>query len=130
MSDPSFAFPPVSLSCSIDSPALYFRQTKAEFKYEIFDFKDLLYCKFGYGCWSGRRDLYIEILGVIAGKMNMVASLSLVDYYDDIISYSTLEQAAEIYIYLVTDQDAGWMHWYKQFRDIFECKSLSRSLCK
>ena len=104
-----------------------FRQTKAEFMYEIEDPFNMFYCTFGYGCLNGRKDLYNEILEVIATKMNMEASLSRISVFDD-ISDSVLDQAAEIYIYLVTDEDRFWMHWYKMFRDILECRSLARSI--
>ena len=61
--------------------------------------------------------------------MNMEgkASLSLLPVYDK-ISDELLAEAAQFYIYLVTDQDRYWMHWYKRFRDILECGSLSRSI--
>ena len=106
----------------------YFRQTKAEYKLEIEDSR-FNYCTFGYNCFNGKQDLYIEILGVIARKMNMEgkASLSLLPVYDK-ISDELLAEAAQFYIYLVTDQDRYWMHWYKRFSDILECGSLSRSI--
>ena len=87
------------------------------------------YCTFGYNCYNGKQDLYIEILGVIARKMNMEekASLSLLSVYEN-ISDELLAEAAQFYIYLVTDQDRYLMHWYRKFSDILECGSLSRSI--
>ena len=95
--------------------------------YEIENPSQMFYCTFGYSCLNGRKDLYNEILEVIATKMNMKASLSRISVFDD-ISDSVLDQAAEIYIYLVTEQDRFWMFWYKRFRDILECRSLARSI--
>ena len=88
-----------------------FRQTKAEYKLEIEDI-GRAFCTFGYNCYNGRQDLYIQILEVIAQKMNMKASLSLLPVYDN-ISDLLLAQAAQFYIYLVTDQNKYWMKWYK-----------------
>ena len=106
-----------------------FRQTKAEYKFEIEHPPYLGYCTFGYNCYNGKQDLYIEILGVIARKMNMEekASLSLLPVYEN-ISDELLAEAAQFYIYLVTDQDRYLMHWYRKFSDILECGSLSRSI--
>ena len=60
-------------------------------------------------------------------NMEEKASLSLLPVYEN-ISDELLAEAAQFYIYLVTDQDRYLMHWYRKFSDILECGSLSRSI--
>ena len=44
------------------------------------------------------------------------------------LSDIVLNQAAEYYIYLVTNQDDYWWDWYKQLDVILECRSFARSI--